>query len=67
MSELKQQPHLPKSRLPTQTYYEKYFDTTYQRAYFYNPITGASLWDTPLDAIIADMTVVTSIEEQQPY
>ena len=37
-------------------YLEKYFDETYQRAYYYNPATTESLWELPEGAIVADMT-----------
>jgi len=46
----------PSSNKPI--YLEKYFDTTYQRDYYYNPATGDSLWEAPTDAVIADMTII---------
>ena len=48
-------------------YFEKYFDTTYNRPYYYNPATGDSLWEVPTDSIIADLTPqpVTTITATQ--
>ena len=50
------------------TYYEKYFDPTYQRPYFHNPITGDTVWEVPEGSIVADMTstVPAEVEAQQP-
>ena len=47
-------------------YFEKYFDATYQRDYFFNPMTRESLWEVPTGAVIADMTTVAPLQVLQP-
>lgn len=37
-------------------YYEMYYDANNKWPYFYNPKTGASVWELPKGAICADMT-----------
>ena len=53
-----QPPALPKpeSESAHPTYFEKYFDPTYQRPYFFNPLTGETLWEIPAGSLVADMT-----------
>ena len=56
-----QPPALPKpeSESAHPTYFEKYFDPTYQRPYFFNPLTGDTLWEIPAGSLVADMTAAS--------
>ena len=38
-------------------YVEKYYDETYHRHYFFDPYSGASMWEAPEGAMVADMTI----------
>lgn len=58
MSEKVQPPQPPKpSATKTPVFYEKHYDPTYQRHYYYDPASGDSVWEVPEGSIIADMTL----------
>lgn len=44
-------------KAPVQDCFEKYFDDTYQRHYYYNPFTKDTQWEVPQNAKIIDKTV----------
>lgn len=47
----------PQEQKPTsQEYFEMYYDAEHKVPYFYNPKTGASVWELPPGALCADMT-----------
>jgi hypothetical protein len=40
--------------MSTNQVWEKYFDLTHNRPYYYNPTTEETVWDEPKDAEIID-------------